>query len=895
MRHVLGDAQARTRRWGVFVTLLSAALFQHGVAVAQLPNIVYILADDLGVGDVRSYTANSPVNTPNIDRIATAGMRFTDAHSPDSVCTPTRYGLLTGQYSWRTSLQSGVLHGFSPPLIPSSGRLTVAEMLKAQGYSTGMFGKWHLGMNWALSSGTFALANGSNVNFSQPFTGGPIDHGFDTYFGIAASANEGPYAFIRDDRTVGSDLVTPTSPTGQVYGNPSNTTYNRIGPIAPGFDITDVLPATVGQAMNYIASKANQANPFFAYIPLSAPHEPINPPAFAQGKTAPGNYNGDGQVDAADYVVWRKTSGTSTQLENEVSGVTPGQVTQEDYDAWRARIGNNSGLNGNNVQEPEYGDFLWSTDWAVGQILDKLQDPDGNPNTNDSIVDNTIVVFTADNGATKLFQLNSSPGSINGVPMRGEKGTLYEGGFRVPFLVQWPGQIEAGSVNSNIVEHNDFMATAAEIVDYTLPTNAAEDSRNILPELLGTASTPVRNVNVGHSYNGAMTIRQTDLAGNNWKLIFSTGDGSANVGPAGLTHDPKTIITDFTKVQLYNLTTDPGESTNLLSSGGTTPMQQKALQLQKLLQDYMYAGRSVNIPPRTAANDSVILVDFGENSLKTNSTGWNNAAGAVGTRPNLAMGLYDQGGGYMGIVLKTSWNVSGDNPGGVASLGANLWGDGAGENYPAAVNGLPTSALGDSWFVRNGNHMIITLENLDAHATYDFLFYGASGATGPEYSLFTVTGSNSGQALITPIYQNATQVAAVNGIMANAQSRITIDFEGRFANGSVGGGGFLNFMRIIEHLLEVPGDYNNDRLVDAADFQVWRASFGTSSSAADGNDDGIVDSGDYVVWRKAIASGSGAGAGLGPVNAVPEPVTAQLFFIALIFGVGMLPRRRRGA
>jgi arylsulfatase A len=434
-----------------FEVLFGQSLLPDSVTMAQssMPNIVYILADDMGLGDVRSYTPNSPVNTPNIDRIANAGMRFTDAHSLDSVCTPSRYGILTGQYAWRTSLQSGVLVPYAPPLIDAN-RLTVADMLKSSGYDTGAFGKWHLGMTWATTNGQAPSSNGSNVDHSQPITNGPIDRGFDTFFGVDA-VNYPPYAFIRDNRTVGPDLVTPTSPTGQVYGNPSNTVINRPGPIAPNYDIHDALPTVVAQANTYIGSKANQAKPFFAYIPLTAPHEPIVPPSFAQGQT---------------------------------------------------------GLTGNNASA--YGDFIWSVDWAVGQILDKLSNPDGNPNTNDSVLDNTLVVFTADNGADAGAAFTTSPGSINGAPLRGSKAQIYEGGTREPFVAQWTGHVPAGTVNNHLVMLNDLMATVSGITGYNLPSTSAEDSINILPELTGSATAPVRTSAVTHSTQGAMAIRQID-------------------------------------------------------------------------------------------------------------------------------------------------------------------------------------------------------------------------------------------------------------------------------------------------------------------------------------------------------------------------------------------------
>ncbi len=837
---------ARWLRAGATVLIVGCAILLGGrtAEADPLPNIVYILADDMGVGDVRSYTANSPVNTPNIDRIANAGMRFTDAHSLDSVCTPSRYGILTGQYAWRTSLQAGVLNGFSPPLIPATGRLTVAEMLKSSGYSTGMFGKWHEGVNWALNSGATANIDGSNVNFSQPFTGGPIDHGFDTYFGVVSSANEGPYAFIRDNKTVGPDLVTPTSPTGQVYGNPVNTIYNHIGPIAPGYDIRDTLPTIVGQATAYIGAKANQANPFFAYIPLTAPHEPINPPSFAQGQT---------------------------------------------------------GLHGNSASEPDFGDFLWATDWAVGQVLDKLQDPDGNPNTNDSVANNTIVVFTADNGATKVFQFDSSTGSINGVPMRGDKQTVYEGGFRVPFVAQWPGHIPAGSVNNHIVELNDLMATAASLTNYSLPTNAAEDSVNIMPELLGTATTGVRNTNVGHSFAGALDIRQTDSAGNNWKLIFTSGDGGTNPIEGSKVVDPKAALTDFTKVQLYNLTSDPGESTNLLSGGGSAAMQQKALQLQKVLQGYMYAGRSTAIPPRTSTTGtSTMLVDFGLTTQTTNLVGWNNVNGNADGDPSVAKGLYDQGGGYMGIILKSQFVNAGQSTGVCAAV-CNWNGP-----YPSDVASYPSDALKDGFYMKDGQKLVVSLENLDAHATYDFLFY-AGAQNFIDYSLFTVTGATSQQGFIAPVNHNSTQTVHIDGIMADASGKITINVEGRRADGSLedpnivgDANGMINFMRIIEHLLEVPGDFNNDRYVDSADYAAWKSQFGMTGSglAADGNHDGVVDAGDYNIWRKAMSSitpGAGAGSGLvitGP-GVVPEPTSCGLAAMGLVALISTLGRRRR--
>jgi arylsulfatase A-like enzyme len=839
MRRITESICSRSsRRWFALLTAGLAIVFHAAAAIADpLPNIVYILADDMGLGDISSYTANSPVATPNIDRIANAGMRFNDAHSSDGVCTPSRYSLMTGQYAWRGAILAGVAQPYQNALIPSS-RLTVAEMLQQSGYSTGMFGKWHLGENWVTTGGG-AASNGSNVDHTQPFTGGPVNNGFDTYFGIAGSASEGPYSYLRDNRVVGQDLVTPCSagspgscPTGQTQGNPS-ASINLPGPVSPGFDISNNVPIISNQAVSYISQKANQANPFFMYYPMTAPHVPIDVPSFAVGQ----------------------------------SGVTGAKQA--------------------------YGDFIWTVDWAVGQVLNALEDPNHDGNKSDSILNNTIVVFAADNGADTAASFSTSVGKINGVQMAGGKSSLLEGGHRVPFVVQWNGHVPAGTSNDHYVDLTDFMATTASIVNYNLPSNAAEDSVNILPELTGSATKPVRSTGITHSYWGDFGFRQTDEAGNQWQMLFSTGDGGFSDSP-GSKFSPTDVITDFTKVQLYNLKNDPGETTNLLAGGGTLAMQQKALQLQGLVQDRILSGRSTNIPAKSSVNGtSTILIDFGDSSRQTPGTGWNNISGATSTSPVLkttdlnGMGLYDSGGGYSGIVVKTKWtNASSDT--GVASL-ANAYNG----PYPASLSDIPSTALSDGVFVRNGNKLTISLESLDPHATYDLQFYAAA-SSGPTYSLFTITGSTTQQVHIAPLAGNSTQAPWVMGVVPDSFNRISIDLEGRAADGVTNGSGWLNFMRIVEHLLEVPGDFNGDRIVDSADYFVWRSAFGTTgTSSADANHDGIVDGADYLIWRKAmsaIAAGSGSSISL-PSGTIPEPTSATLLTVAM---TGLMLSSSRG-
>ncbi len=250
------------------------------------PNVVYILADDLGYGDVGAFHPGSKIPTPNVDRLARQGIRFTDAHSPSAVCTPTRYGLLTGRYAWRTKLQRNVLGPFSPPLI-SEGRLTVPAMLKKQGYATACIGKWHLGWDWPRAD-----ASGRR-DFARPIPGGPTARGFDRYFGTDVP-NYPPYCFIEDDRTVG--LPTEAAPVGK-------RSFNIAGPMLPGWDLTDILPELERQAVAYIDEMSKSRQPFFLYLPLTSPHYPVVPSAEFRGRTGVGDY-GD-FVAQTDRVVGR--------------------------------------------------------------------------------------------------------------------------------------------------------------------------------------------------------------------------------------------------------------------------------------------------------------------------------------------------------------------------------------------------------------------------------------------------------------------------------------------------------------------------------------------------------------------------------------------------------------
>lgn len=298
----------RTLLW-----LLSCGLACVGFS-APHPNIVFILCDDLGYGDVRCLNPDSKIPTPHIDRLAGRGMVFTDAHSSSSVCTPTRYGILTGRYNWRSRLQSGVQGGMSPRLI-EPGRLTVAALLQQHGYHTAAIGKWHLGMDWALKPGAKPFGDsiekgeeGWRADFSQPIRNGPNAVGFDYFFGITASLDMVPYTFVENDRV--TTIPTSDKAFEMMLGRTNKLT--RRGPAAKRFQAEKVLPELTRKAVRYIEQRAPESRrgqPFFLYLPLASPHTPI--------------------VPSAD---------------------------------WRRR----SGLN-------PYADFVMETDWAVGAVMGALE------------------------------------------------------------------------------------------------------------------------------------------------------------------------------------------------------------------------------------------------------------------------------------------------------------------------------------------------------------------------------------------------------------------------------------------------------------------------------------------------------------------------------------------
>ncbi len=247
-------------------------------------NIIYILADDLGYGDVGYLNANSKIATPHIDKLAQQGMSFPNAYTSSAVCTPTRYGIMTGRYAWRTRLKHGVLVNFDYPLIEKN-RMTVASMLKENGYNTAMIGKWHLGHEWVRKDGKRApwpkrSLKETNIYFSKPVHTGINDFGFDYSFAINASADMLPYAFIENGKTVGIPNV-----------KKGRKGYGRPGLMVPGWKTENIMPTFIDKAVDYITLQAKQKNtPFFLYLPLNAPHTPIAPNEAYFNRSKAGKY-----------------------------------------------------------------------------------------------------------------------------------------------------------------------------------------------------------------------------------------------------------------------------------------------------------------------------------------------------------------------------------------------------------------------------------------------------------------------------------------------------------------------------------------------------------------------------------------------------------------------------
>ncbi len=461
--------------------------------LADRPNIVFILADDMGVGDVSGLNPEAKVSTPNLDKLIANGMHFTDAHTSSAVCTPTRYGLLTGRYNWRSELKAQVVNGYGKPLI-APDRDTVANLLKRNGYRTAMIGKWHLGLQWSTKDGSVISdwrPEGIEdiIDFAKPFRGGPVDHGFDWYYGINASLDFPPYTFLENDRVA----QLPTEQRPFQGGKENKQIMMRGGLQSAGFRPEMVLKILTGKAVDYIQQQ-QRGTPFFLYLPLNSPHTPVVP--------------------------------REPFLGTSQCGI--------------------------------YGDFIHETDWAVGEVVKALKSA--------GLLEDTLLIFTADNGASKSSfsleqeeQYDHHPSYL----YKGRKSSLDEGGHRVPFIAYWPGSVEERSQCDTAFCLNDLYATCAALVGGQISDSAAEDSFNMLPLLQGRDGDYIRNGIVHHDFAGRFAYRS-----GKWKLQFHRlEDRTALYDMEADPYQKKNLYKDYPEV-VKRL---EAELTAIVQNGRSTP------------------------------------------------------------------------------------------------------------------------------------------------------------------------------------------------------------------------------------------------------------------------------------------------------------------------------------
>lgn len=432
--------------------LLSAGLAAAAPGEASRPNVVVILADDMGYGDVTALNPDSRIPTPRLDWLAREGLVFTDAHSAGSYCVPSRYGLLTGRYMWRTRLGSGGnLANFGGTLI-EPGRETIASLLRGEGYFTGLVGKWHQGIDWRLHDESAReiirvesnYQDFANIDFASPVLRGPRDYGYESSFGTAGSAEMNPATFLENNRVT----VVPTLSSreagekhGEWYGRDDNI-------VAEGYTMDALVPTLSRKACEFVetATREHPDRPFFLYYAMTTPHNPIVPgPEFA-GKSRAG----------------------------------------------------------------AYGDFVAELDHHVGRLLDTIADLGIEENTLVLFTsDNGPVDRTRGYPERWVRGDTGVHGHDSNGPFEGWKGGLLEGGHRVPFLVRWPGRIDPGETCSTTIVFNDVLPTLAEMLGVALDENTAEDGRSFLRALTGEARPGSFHEAIVHNHsNGTFAIRR---------------------------------------------------------------------------------------------------------------------------------------------------------------------------------------------------------------------------------------------------------------------------------------------------------------------------------------------------------------------------------------------------
>lgn len=459
-----------------------------GCGAKTQPNVVLIVADDLGVGDVGCY-GSKMISTPNIDRLAAEGLRATDAHAIASVCTPSRYAMLTGRYYHRYP------YNWNGESLVEADRPTIASVFKLAGYATGYFGKVHTG--WGERSET--RAHRQDIDWNKELPRGVLEMGFDTYFGTPFTHNEPPFVFVEDRHVVGLDPADPLICVPKtVERGPWGWGLSKGAKAAHEARPEDRIDLIVTEkAIGFI--KENTDKPFFINLALVAPHVPISPAEQFKGTTKLG---------------------------------------------W-------------------YGDFVAQLDGCVGQVLQTLEEL--------NIEDNTIVVFTSDNGAIH-HRREHGMGHRANLNWLGQKTDAWEGGVRVPFIIRWPDRISEGATVDQLVSLMDIPQTVWAAAGIKPPVGAAPDSVNQLDFLMGKTGKSARSELL------LIGIAGTALRSGDWVYVPKPGS-------QGVTTDPRMdwamqlvelgqknsdyddegkLKENAPREQLYNLREDPQQSINVV-------------------------------------------------------------------------------------------------------------------------------------------------------------------------------------------------------------------------------------------------------------------------------------------------------------------------------------------
>ncbi|WP_100065047.1 sulfatase family protein [Miniphocaeibacter massiliensis] len=496
------------------------------------PNVILMLIDDLGIGDVSCFNQDGKIKTENIDSLAKEGMRFENSHSSSSLCTPSRYGLLTGRYNWRSSLKSSLLKGDSQTLIEHD-RKTIAHLFKDEGYNTAAVGKWHLGMDWVYKEypdfdayelipenypdnidkkylfgrdnifdptyNTYTV-EGIDIDYSKKIKFGPNQYGFDYFYGTAASLDQPPFVYIENDKA--------TEIPYKVTGIPNldrktakQPHYWQLGVIGDKYKHDECPNIMQEKVLDLINDYSESEDPFFIYYPCHLIHGPILPDKNAFGSSKIGSY----------------------------------------------------------------GDIVLQLDRYIGEIISTLK--------NKGIFEDTVFVFTSDNGASgiadfpKLKKLGHNPSGI----YRGHKMDIWEGGHREPTIVCYPKLIKKGSIAKQMICHTDFFATFAELLGVKLDDKTAEDSFSNL-SIWNGENTEVRDSLISSSANGGFSIRTSE-----WKLNMVEDGGS----------DLRAKLFYYGPCELFKIKEDARELNNVINE-----YPEVVKELMSKLEEHIKNGRS---------------------------------------------------------------------------------------------------------------------------------------------------------------------------------------------------------------------------------------------------------------------------------------------------------------